>query len=234
MSSFTSFRERSRDQQDGIERHVWGEQEFIKNAGSIIRVRGTDTEDKEAVVLNSGVSFNVKKDFNTEVFLHSAASDTTLKHAVLTIPRDKQRRWQEGDGGVQHPTDPEFALDFSDKIAHLTKSKFGVGEKGEFEVKGKEAYFRGDKLIVDGELVVNKRIRTMLIVKGSEKPPGFSGNAQAKLKDDKKTGQTSVNGVSVPASIFNVEPHEGEDTSHPETQTDMGSMQGFVLDFGNF
>jgi hypothetical protein len=180
--SFTRYRERSRDVQDGTERHVWGEQEYVE-AGSIIKVRGTDSKDEEAAVLNiGGVSFNLKKDANSEVFLLASSSDTTLKQAVLTIPKDKQRRWEEGDGGVQHPTDPEFALDFSDKLAHVTKNKFAVGEKGEFEIKGNQGIFRVSKLIVDGELVVNKKIRTPVIEKGSESPPGFSGNKQKEKK----------------------------------------------------
>ena len=144
--SFTRFRERSRDVQDGTERHVWGEQEYLKSAGSIIKVKGTDSEDQEASVLNiGGVSFNLKKDSDSEVFLLASSSDTTLKVAMMTIPKDKQRRWMEGAGGVQHPTDPEFALDFSDKLAHITKNLFAVGEKGEFEVKGEEMYIRVEK-----------------------------------------------------------------------------------------
>ncbi|MGY3615657.1 hypothetical protein [Bradyrhizobium sp. USDA 10063] len=188
--SFTRFRERSRDVQDGTERHVWGKQEYIKSAGSIIKVRGTDTEDEEAAVLViGGVSFNVKEKFNTEVMLLASSSDTQLKMALLTIPKDKQRRWMEGHGGVQHPTDDEFALDFSDKIAHLTKNKFGVGENGEFEVKGKESYFRVDKLIVTGELIVNKRVKTPEVVQGSEDPPKFEGAKQAEAKDDDSGSQ---------------------------------------------
>jgi hypothetical protein len=184
--SFQRYRERSRDVQDGTERHVWSKQEFISNAGSIIKVRGTDTNDEEAAVLNiGGVSFNLKKDANAEVFLLASSSDTNLKVAVLTIPRDKQRRWQEGDGGVQHPTDPEFALDFSDKLAHVTKNKFAVGEKGEFEVKGDEVYLRAKKVIVDGELIVNKLLKVKVIVSGEEPPPGFQGNKQAEV-----TGQS--------------------------------------------
>lgn len=184
MTSFTHFRERSRDINDGTERHVWGKQEYIKDAGSIIKVRGTDTEDQEAAVLViGGVSFNVKEKFNTEVMLLSSSSDTTLKMALLTIPKDKQRRWMEGSGGVQHPTDGDFALDFSDKMAHLTKNKFAVGEKGEFEIKGEEGVFRVKKLIVDGELIVNKRIKTPQVIQGSEKPPSFEGSKQAEAKE---------------------------------------------------
>ncbi len=198
MTSFTRFRERSRDMNDGTERHVWGKQTYIKSAGSIIKVRGTDTEDQEAAVLNiAGVSFNVKEKFNTEVMLLSSSSDTTLKMALLTIPKDKQRKWMEGHGGVQHPTDNTFALDFSDKLAHLTQNKFAVGEDGEFEVKGKEVYFRVDKLIVTGELIVNKKIKTPEIESGTEDPPGFEGAKEAEAEDpDQGSG-----GGSAPAQL---------------------------------
>src|SRR5215510_9372306 len=100
MTRFQRYRERTRDIQDHLERHVWGEQKYT-GKGSIIKVRGTDTNDEETAVLNiAGNSFNLPKNSNTEVILLSGGSDTTLKLAVLTIPRDKQRRWQEGDGGV--------------------------------------------------------------------------------------------------------------------------------------
>jgi hypothetical protein len=181
-----SFRERSTDQTDGVERHVWGEQQYLKNAGSVIKVNGTDTGDEEAPVINNGSSFHLKKDSNTEVFLLSGSSDTTQKLAVLSIPRDKQRRWMEGSGGIQNPTDPENALDISGTLAHVTKNKFAVGEKGEFEVKGAEAYARVDKLIVTGELIVNKQIRTPLVIQGKEDPPGFQGSKQAEV-----TGETA-------------------------------------------
>src|SRR5262245_46129898 len=121
MSYGMPFRERSRDVQDVWERHVWGELEYI-STGSIIKVRVTDTKDEEAnVMVLSGIGFKLKKDANSEVLLFASPSDTNMQFAMLTIPRDKQRRWKEGDGGIQHPTDPEFALDFSDKITHITK-----------------------------------------------------------------------------------------------------------------
>lgn len=184
MTSFTRFRESRRDMNDGLERHVWGKQDYWKGAGSTIKVRGTDSGDEEAAVLNlSGVGFNVKKDFNTEVLLLSSSSDTTLKMALLTIPKDKQRRWEEGHGGVQHPTDDEFALDFSDDIAHLTKEKFGVGAKGQFEVKGNEVYMRADKVIITGELIVNKKVWTPDVGNKTEDPPEFKGAKQAEAKD---------------------------------------------------
>jgi hypothetical protein len=111
---------------------------------------------------------------------------------VMTIPKDKQRRWMEGAGGVQHPTDPEFALDFSDKLAHLTKNLFAVGEKGEFEVKGEEMYIRSKKVIIDGELIVNKQIKTPVVAKGNEDPPKFEGSKQAELKDKGEAATTEL------------------------------------------
>lgn len=187
--SFQRTRERSRDLQDEVERHVWGEQKYI-SVGSIIRVRGTDTEDKEAVVLNiGGVSFNLPKDSNTEVFLDSSSSDTTLKMAILTIPRDKQRAWMENTGGIQHPTDAEFCLEFNGTRAQITKAKFAVGETGEFEVKGEEVYARVKKFIVDGELVVNKKVITPEVVAGSQKIPDFENPAkQAPREKEEGTG----------------------------------------------
>jgi hypothetical protein len=202
MTTFQQYHERTRDIQDGTERHVWGKQEYIKSAGSIIKVRGTDTEDQEAAVLNvGGVSFNVKEKFNTEVMLLSSSSDTTLKMALLTIPKDKQRRWMEGHGGVQHPTDDTFALDFSDDMAHLTKEKFGVGEKGQFEVKGNESYFRVDKLIVTGELYVNKKVYSPEYLNGSQDPPEFKGSKQAEAKDDNESGGGGGGATTITAQM---------------------------------
>jgi hypothetical protein len=181
-NSYLNYRGRSSDVQDHVERHVWGELEYIE-AGAIIKVKGTDTEDQEAnvIVPGSGASFKLKKDTDSEVFLLASSSDTNLKLALLTIPRDKQRRWKEGDGGVQHPTDPEFALDFSDKLAHITKNKFAVGEKGELEVRGGDVYIRG-RLIVEKEVVANKLVKTPQVVNGTENIPGFEGNKQEEKK----------------------------------------------------
>lgn len=128
MTDFQRFRERTRDMQDGIERHVYSEQEFIDNAGSIIKVKGTGTLDEEAAVLNiGGVSFNLPKDTNTEVMLLAGGSDTNLKFAILTIPRDKQRKWAEGSGGIQHPTDGDRCIEFNGDETWLKEGTFKIG-----------------------------------------------------------------------------------------------------------
>jgi hypothetical protein len=183
--------------QDGHERHVWGKKEYIE-AGSIIKVKGTDTEDQEANVMVFGAAdFKLKEDTDSEVILFASSSDTQMKFAMLTIPRDKQRRWPDDEGGIQHPLDPEFALHFAKELAHITKNKFAVGEKGEFEVKGGEAFFRVSKLIVDGELIVNKRVKTPEVVNGTENPPGFKGNKQEEKKQSGGGGGAAPTLVSV-------------------------------------
>jgi len=192
--SFLTQNGRSKDVQDGTERHIYGELKYESDGGAIIKVKGTDSEDEEAIVMNiGGANFKLKKDHDAEVFLLASSSDTTLKMAVLTIPHDKQRRWPEGEGGIQHPTDDEFSLHFSDKLAHLTKNKFAVGEKGEFEVKGDAVYIRAKKVIIDGELVVNQVVKTPSVVRGNEPPPGFEGNKQeAKKSSGGGSSQTEM------------------------------------------
>jgi hypothetical protein len=185
--TFLPYSARSKDVQDGVERHVYGELTY-EEQGSTIKVKGTDTEDQEAFTMIGSASFKLKKDTDAEVFLLASSSDTQLKVAVLTVPHDKQRRWPENEGGVQHPTDQDFALHFSDKLAHLTKNKFAVGEKGEFEVKGDAVYIRAKKVIIDGELVVNKVIKTPQVVQGKEDPPGFEGNKQEEKKSSGSGG----------------------------------------------
>ena len=65
-------------------------------------------------------------------------------------------------------------------------NKFAVGEKGEFEVKGDKIYIRASEIIIEGELVVNKFIRTPDVVRGTKNIPGFEGSKQAEAKDADK------------------------------------------------
>jgi hypothetical protein len=141
MTTFNRFGDRNLDQQDGIERHIWSEQTFT-NAGSIIHVKGTDTEDEEAVVVNNGVGMHFPTDTNTEVYLLSSGSDTNQKVAMLTIPRDRQRKWTESTNGIQHLTDPDRALEFNSKRTYLDDDNVAT-RGGVLEVKGNDVYIRG-------------------------------------------------------------------------------------------
>lgn len=147
MTTNKNFSERNRDFQDGLERHVWKNLAYLDKGGAIVTVRGTGTVDKDAVVLNMGHGFNLEDDSNTEVFLVAGGSDMAQKFAILTIPRDKQRKWRAGTGGVQNPLDAEKALEFNNKRAHVTDARFAVGTSGIFEVKEGKVYIRGDIVI---------------------------------------------------------------------------------------
>lgn len=171
MTTLNQFDDRNRDIQDGVERHVWGEQTFT-NAGSIVRVRGTGTEDQEAVVINNGVGMHFPKDTNTEVFLVSGGSDTTQKFAMLSIPRDKQRQWAENANGIQHLADPARAFEFNSKRAYVDDENFAT-RSGVLEVVGDTVYIRG-KLMVSGDIGSAGVFQSPNI---PETPPPVSGTA---------------------------------------------------------
>lgn len=179
MTTENRFASAKRDQQDATERHVWGAQTH-SDTGAFIKVRGTGTEDKEAVVINGGYSFHLPENTNTEVLLLASSADTNLKYALLTIPRDKQHPWGEGEGGVQNPTDPDKRLEFNAKRTHLTEDNAAIGN-GVIEVIGGTIYLRGNVSIegdlrVTGDLHVGGTLNSV-IPTGSPSPtvvPGFS------------------------------------------------------------
>lgn len=152
MTTFRRVREIQRDDQDRVERHVWSKLEDVEGGGRILHVKGTDTEDEEALLLNSGFGFNLEDDTDAEVFTISTGNDTTQKFALPTLPWDKQRKWRKGTGGIQNPTDPDKALEFNSKRAHVTDPNFAVGQ-GVFEVRGDTLYIRGN-LVVEGDLSI--------------------------------------------------------------------------------
>lgn len=166
---------RNRDLQDGTERHVFGEQEYVDGAGSVVRVRGTGTEDQEATVLNTGYSFNLDKDSDAEVILLAGGSDTNMKFALLTLPHDKQRKWKAGRGGVQNPLNADHALEFKNGKVHLTKGEFAIGESGILEVKDGIVYIRGD-LVVAGTITANNQVVTPTVTSGVQSVPGFDAS----------------------------------------------------------
>jgi hypothetical protein len=183
MSSYQDHPSNIYNGQDGNEMGVYGE--ITYEPLPIIRIRGNDTEDKECEVAFVGsCAFKLPKDANCEILMISTGDDTTLKVAMLTPPKDKQRRWKEETGGIQHPTDPEHALEFNKTRAHLVKDQFAVGKKGIFEIKDENTvYFRADKVVFQGKIIVNERVETPNIVNNKEPIPGIEKTAE----QDKKT-----------------------------------------------
>lgn len=147
MTSLNNFQSRNYDAQDGTERHVFGEMEQT-DTGTYLTLRGNGTQEQEAVMLHTGFSFAFPKNTNTEVIVFSSGSDTNLKFALPTIPRNKQRKYAEGVGGLQHPMDPTRAIEFNKKRTWLEDGTYAFGRGGEIELKDGKLYVRAE-LYVD-------------------------------------------------------------------------------------
>jgi hypothetical protein len=136
MTDFTRYQSSRRDQQDHVERGVWGGAEDVPGAGQMMRVRGTGTEDLEVPILSLGFSFNlVAGDANAEVVMLSLGSDVNDKVALPCIPRDQAFQWPAGTGGIQHPTDPERRIEFNDTETHHTDGRHAFGPNKELVVR---------------------------------------------------------------------------------------------------
>lgn len=170
MTTFNQFHDRNRDIQDGIERHKYFDQK-VTDKGSFAHVKGTDTEDEEVPIMNSGVGFRLPQDANTEVMLVAMSSDTAQKMAILTIPRDKNRDWKENTNGIQSIQSAARALEFNAKRTYVDDTKFAT-RGGVLEVDGDTVYIRGD-LVVQGDL----RVGGSLYVQGAIIGPLPSGSA---------------------------------------------------------
>lgn len=188
MTTYRRFAEAKYDAQDGeAEAHVWGKKSY-PGVGAILKVRGNDTEDQEVeVAYAGGVSFNLPENSNTEVYLLSSGRDTTLKMVVETPPKDKQRRWKENTGGIQHATDPEHVLEFNNTRAHITKDAFAVGPKGTFEVKDGEVFIRG-KLTVQDVITSNTLVKSPQYTEGTNPIAALQNPAEQAPVDQQQGG----------------------------------------------
>lgn len=170
MTTFGYFNDRTRDQQDGVERHTFGSLKHT-DTGAMVTLKGNGTQDDEVPVMYSGYGFNLADDADAEVFAFSLGSDTNNKYAVMTLPRDKQRKWAAGTGGIQNPLDPSKAFEFNDKRAHVTDPNFAVGS-GLLEIKDGKIFIRGD-VVISGKATINEEVVTPVVSAGSETIPGF-------------------------------------------------------------
>lgn len=144
MTTDKTFSERNRDSQDGVERHVFSTLRHTDSSGAVVDLIGSGTNELEVPVMNQGYGFNLDDDTNAEVFTLADGSDMHQKFAVMTLPRDKQRKWAKGTGGVQNPQDPDKALEFNAKRTHLTEENVAMTPGGLFEIKDGVLYIRCD------------------------------------------------------------------------------------------
>lgn len=155
---------RNRDNQDATELGIWGKIEYISGKGSVLKVRGTDTVDEEATVINIGGGMNLPENSDAEVIMFAMGSDTNHKYVLLQIPHKVQRQWAEGTGGTQNPLDGDKAVEFNTKRIHNTDPNFAVGE-GLFEVVGGNVIVRGN-LVVQGTIQATGDIGTASDLRG--------------------------------------------------------------------
>lgn len=134
-AEYLGYRERSRDIDELLRRAVWGSQTYLPGAGSIMSVRGTDYLDEDMPVINFGYSFNLPADSNAEVITLAVNSDTNQKMALPTLPRDVQHQWGEGQGGIQHPLNPERRIEFNDEETWVKDGKYVLGNNREVSVE---------------------------------------------------------------------------------------------------
>lgn len=170
MTSFNRFRDRNRDMQDGTERHIYHKLEYVKDAGSVIHVKGTGTEDEEAIVYNNGMGGTFPEDTDAEVLLLAGGSDTAQKFAMVSIPADKQRQWEEGANGFQYWNDPARAVEFNAKRTYIDDANVATRD-GLFEVKDGKVYFRCD-VMVDGNIGCTQKFQSP---NTPETPPPVAG-----------------------------------------------------------
>lgn len=134
-----------RDAQDVVEKHVFHTLE-ITDTGAQVSVKGNDTADVQVPVLVTGQIHHMQDDTNAEVFIIGGGSDTDLKMAVVTGPRDKHYKSAKGESWGQDPMDPQARLGYTPNGVRLAAQNKTIAEylTGMFEidVKNNVIYFR--------------------------------------------------------------------------------------------
>ncbi|MGL5735811.1 MAG: hypothetical protein ACRCYS_13170, partial [Beijerinckiaceae bacterium] len=89
MTTLNRYGRRNKDLNDGTERHIFSEIEYVEGYGHIIKGKGTGTGDEEMVHMSvGGIGFNFPKDTEFEVHALAGGSDTNLKFAVTVTKHD--------------------------------------------------------------------------------------------------------------------------------------------------
>lgn len=165
MTTTKTMDERNRDIQDHVERMMFKSLTYTDEAGAHIAVEGSGTSDFEVPVVNTGFGFNLDDDTPAEVLTINEGSDAGNKMALMTLPRNKQRKWAKRTGGIQNPLDPDKAVELNEKRTQVTEDNFAVSMTGVFEVKDGVVYIRGslhveNDLFVGGDVIAGGNIST--------------------------------------------------------------------------
>lgn len=140
--------DQERDAQDVVERHVYSELSFDAG-GAKVHIKGNGTEDVDVPVLFVGQLHNLPKDTDAEVHLVGNGSDTDLKLAFITGPRDKHYKSKAGESWGQDPLDPDVRHGYTPNgLRFAAKGGKTIAEWSmgliEVDVDNKLIYFRGD------------------------------------------------------------------------------------------
>ena len=122
------------DRQDHIRRGLFDGFEDVPSAGRVMDIRGTGWQDQEVVLLNVGYSFNPAPEMDCEVLSFDAGANTDNRHALMTIPRNRQYPWPVGTGGIQDAADPSRRVEFSRDGLHLTNGTAFIGPNRELKI----------------------------------------------------------------------------------------------------
>lgn len=166
MTTGNPYGQRDYDVQDMVERHVYSDVKYVSGAGSVVKVKGTGTEDDEVPTIVTGYGMRLPKDADAEVMVFGGNSDSNLKFAFVQIPAAKQREWQEGRSGIQNADDPTHALEFRNGELRLTKGTFIVGD-GAIQISNGQIYIRGN-VTVTGTLTANGGVVTPSVTPGND------------------------------------------------------------------
>lgn len=144
MTSFNNFPDRNRDQQDGIERHIYSYIEHVKTGGRYMKAKGTGTQDEEIIVQSPwGLGGAYAKDTDAEVMVSSGGSDTNQKYGMVDTPVANMRNWKEGTNGIQSHQKATDALVFGEDVTSITSPHISLAG-GLIEIVDGKIYFRGE------------------------------------------------------------------------------------------
>lgn len=137
--------DQERDAQDVVEKHVYSDISF-GDTGAYVSINGNATADTDVPVLHTGQLHNLPKGTDAEVFVLGNGSDTGLKMAIVTGPRDKQYHSQEGESWGQDPLDPTNRVGYTKNGVRLAADNKTIAEAltGMFEIDvvNNKIYFR--------------------------------------------------------------------------------------------
>jgi len=123
-----------RTQEELLQLGVYGEVEVVAGAGRVMSVEYSEQTDLELPIANFGFGFSLASFSDAEVLTLSVGADPNAKMALPMLPRDVQRDWPVGAGGIQSPTTPDRFVEINEDETHLQDGVFVFGEERELVV----------------------------------------------------------------------------------------------------